>query len=141
MGVAGRVIVVVTEVKTIESPVGVGCAFEVAEIEGSSSSQSPSRSSLGELTVELEASSQSSSPLGSLSPVLEPSGPPCTPAASNLAFASLGTSQTRLVPGLLTSGRAKQDVPEAQEVRSHLEDVHWANCELIQAIWPSVLIS
>lgn len=127
----------VTVVNTTESPVGDGCASEADEIEGSSSSQSPSPSSLGEPSLAVEAgslSSQSSSPLESLSP----SGPPCTPAVSNLAFASLGTSQTRLVPGLFTSGRAKQDVPEAQDVRSHLEDVHWANRESIQAIWPSV---
>ena len=80
-------------------------------------------------------SSQSSSPSGSkvlvdvavkavLVGLPNPSGPPCTPAATNRAFASLCESHARLVPGLLTSGRAKQVVPAAHGDKTHFPATH-----------------
>lgn len=121
--VGGRAIVVVT---VVESPEGVGRN----SLRGASELGESLQSSEEQTEEVPEQSSPPSDP--------EPFGPPCTPAASNLAFASLGTSHPRVVPGSLTSGRAKHEVPVAQGIRVQLKDVHWANCKLIQAIWPAV---
>lgn len=90
-------------------PVGVGS--------GSSQSSSPLSTSGSEVLVDLVAEAV-------LVGLPDPSGPPCTPVATNRAFASLCESHARLVPGLLTSGRAKQVVPAAHGDKTHFPATH-----------------
>ena len=82
----------------------------------SSSSQSPSSSS---------SSSEVEAVAGAL--VSVPFRPPVTPAAAKRWRASSSVSQTRLVPFLLTRGRAKQSRSAAQGFNDHFPETHWAN--------------
>jgi len=84
-------------------------------------------------------------------PAPDPSSPPCTPAASKRARASEIVSQARVVPGLLTSGRARQVVSLAQGAETcQVPFVHCAKADVgedefvdeaeegMQACWPAV---
>lgn len=107
------------EVETAETvPVAVEGAEDTAEV-----SSSPSSSQ----------SSSSSSPSVSSESLSVPVTPPVTPAASNLATASDLVSHARLVPALLTSGRAKHCRVLAQGETCHCPATHCAKPVAMQA--------
>jgi hypothetical protein len=60
--------------------------------------------------------------------------PPCTPDSVNLLFTSSMKSQARVVPGLLTRGRAKQEVLVEHGMTSQVPPEHSAK-ELVTQAW------
>ncbi len=70
--------------------------------------------------------------------MLEFASPPAPIAVAMRAVASDSISQARLIPDLLTSGRAKHLVVEGHDCMFHFPFTHDANPPLIQALLPSV---
>jgi len=66
-----------------------------------------------------------------------PVRPPWTPATSKRASASSFLSHERVVPSVLTRGRATHIVPGMQGVSAHFPATHCANCWLMQAVEPA----
>jgi hypothetical protein len=64
-----------------------------------------------------------------------PITPPVTPAAENLASASLCVSHAILVPAFFTSGSTTQVVPAAQGVSAQAPETHCAKEPVTQACW------
>jgi hypothetical protein len=89
----------------------------------------------------LVRSPSQSSVLVAFRAVSEPSWPvmpPFTPDSANLLCTSSTKSQARVVPGLFTRGRAKQEVLVEQGMTSQVPPEHWANEEDTQACSPSL---
>lgn len=130
------------------SSVDVGVALEATEVDGdvtvavSSMVQSESSSSevsvgevAGAVALAVEAGSELTS-VGASEP--SPVKLASTPAACMRAMASDVVSQERLVPSLLTNGRATQTVPPEHGVNIHFCPTHCANAFWTQAWSPSV---
>lgn len=67
----------------------------------------------------------------------DPVNPPVAPVFPILLSASAVVSHVILVPGLLTSGSARQVVPALQGVSSKEPPTHWAKEPLMHACCPS----
>jgi hypothetical protein len=62
-----------------------------------------------------------------------------TPAATNRASASACEAHEMLMPGFVTSGRAKHAVCAAHGVSAQVPDTHWAKAEVIHASSLSII--